>query len=171
MHASIGNNVPCHQWARWKDWHCERITGETPDILEWLDFDIYDLVWIWDNPNAEANPRLARWLGLAHRIGSDLCYWVINGEGNMLAWTTVQHVTDLDRKQPETAERIKAFDVALSTRLGDATHVMPDVIPSSSFFLEDVAEEGEEGEPVTNERVYADGQEGAFSQRFHPRFV
>ena len=39
----------------------ERITGKTPGISEWLDFDIYDLVWIWDNPNAEGNPRLARW--------------------------------------------------------------------------------------------------------------
>jgi hypothetical protein len=34
----------------------ERVTGETPDISEWLDFDIYDLVWIWDDPNAEVNP-------------------------------------------------------------------------------------------------------------------
>jgi hypothetical protein len=37
----------------------ERVAGETPDILEWLDFDVYDLVWVWDNPNAEVNPRLA----------------------------------------------------------------------------------------------------------------
>jgi hypothetical protein len=142
----------------------EHITGETSDISEWLDFDIYDVVWIWDNPKAEADPRLARWLGVAHRIGSDLCCWVINGEGNMLARTAVQHVTDLDQKQPETAERIKAFDVALSTRLGDAPHETPDIIPGSSFFLEDVAEEGEEGKPVTNELVYADGEEGAFLQ-------
>jgi hypothetical protein len=47
----------------------EHVTGETPNISEWLDFDIYDLVWIWDNPNAEVNPRLARWLGVAHRVG------------------------------------------------------------------------------------------------------
>ena len=71
----------------------ERITGESPDILEWLDFD--DLVWIWDNPNAEANPRLARRLGVAHRVGSDLCYGVTNAVGNVLARTTVQHMTDL----------------------------------------------------------------------------
>jgi hypothetical protein len=139
----------------------ERITGETPDISEWLDFDICDLVWIWDNPNAVENPRLGRWLGVAHRVGSDLCCWVINGEGNILARTAVQHVTDLDRKQPETAERIKAFDAALSTRLGDATHELPDVIPGSSFILEDVEEE-DAAEPA--EPVHADGEEGAFSQ-------
>ena len=139
----------------------ERITGETPDISEWLDFDVYDLVWIWDNPNGEANPRLARWLGVAHRVGSDLCYWIITSDGNVLARTTVQHVTDLDRKQPETAERIKTFDEALSTRLGDPTHDIPDVVPGSSFFLEDVEENDE---AAADAPVYADGEEGAFSQ-------
>jgi hypothetical protein len=75
----------------------ERIAGETPNISEWLDFDIYDLVWIWDNLNAEANPRLARWMGLLIAlVASDLCCWVMNGEGNVLARTMVQHVTDLD---------------------------------------------------------------------------
>jgi hypothetical protein len=143
----------------------ERITGETPDISEWLDFDIYDLVWVWDNPNAEVNPRLARWLGVAHRIGSDLCYWVINDNGNVLARTTVQHVTDLDRKQPETAERIKTFDEALSAKLGDANHELPDVVPGSSFFLEDL-ELGDGGVPIpeVDDPVYADGEEGAFEQ-------
>jgi hypothetical protein len=110
------------------------------------------------------NPRLARWLGVAHSIGSDLCHWVINGEGNALARTAVQHVTDLDQRQPETAKKIKVFDAALSTRLGDATHELPDVVPGSSFFLEDLAEETEDGEPANNEPVYADGEEGAFLQ-------
>ena len=63
----------------------ERITGETPTILEWLDVDIYDLVWIWGNPNAKENQRLARWLGVAHPIvGSDLCYWVLMEKG--ISW-------------------------------------------------------------------------------------
>jgi hypothetical protein len=61
----------------------DRVADETPDILEWLDFDTCDLIWIWDNPDEEANRRLARWLGVAHGAGSDLCYWVINGEGNV----------------------------------------------------------------------------------------
>ena len=78
-----------------------------------------------------------------------------------MARTTVQHVTNLDRKQPETAERIKAFDEALSTRLGDPTHELPDVMPGSSFFLKDIAEDGE---PAPDEPAYADGEEGAFSQ-------
>ena len=29
----------------------ERITGDTPDISEWLEFEFYDLCWYWDTPN------------------------------------------------------------------------------------------------------------------------
>jgi hypothetical protein len=79
-----------------------------------------------------------------------------------LARTTVQHVTDLDRRQPETAARILSFDESLSKRLGDEEHELPDIVPGSSFFIEDVPlveDETQEGEPV-----YADGEEGAFSQ-------
>ena len=79
-----------------------------------------------------------------------------------MARTTVQHVTDLDQKQPETAERIKTFDEALSTRLRDPTHELPDVVPGSSFFLEDIAKDGE---PAPDEPVYADGEEDAFFPR------
>ena len=27
----------------------ERLTGDTIDISEWLEFDFYDLVWFWNN--------------------------------------------------------------------------------------------------------------------------
>jgi hypothetical protein len=54
----------------------------------------------------------------------------MNGEGNMLAMTAVQHALDSDRKQPETAERTPtAFCATLSTRLGDNTHELLDITP------------------------------------------
>jgi hypothetical protein len=113
----------------------ERITGETPDISEWLDFDFYDLVWFWDNnPNAAENPRLGKWLGVAHRVGSDLCYWILDNNGNILARTTVQHVTDMDRQSPETAENIRVFNEGLDVRLDDENHVLPDLVPQAAVF-------------------------------------
>jgi hypothetical protein len=47
----------------------EFITGKTPDISEYLDFDFYDLVWYWRLPNpslSEHDCELARWMGVAH---------------------------------------------------------------------------------------------------------
>ena len=56
------------------------ITGKTPDISEYLDFDFYDLVWYWRQPHpslSEHDRELARWMGIAHRVGSDMCYWLM----------------------------------------------------------------------------------------------
>jgi hypothetical protein len=119
-----------------------------------------------DNPNAENNPRLGRWLGVAHRVGSDLCYWVLDEQAHIMARTTVQHVTDLDRKNPETAEKIRVFGEDLDARLSDENHVLPDVVPGSSFFLEDVEldADGAAQPEDTDNPIYADGEEGAFEQ-------
>ena len=57
----------------------EEVTGDTPNIAEWLDFEFYDLVWWLDRPKKpdvnDKSRRLARWLGVSHHVGSDLCYW------------------------------------------------------------------------------------------------
>ena len=55
----------------------EEITGNTVDISEWLDFSFYDLVWYWDQAkptNDKDSRHLGRWLGVAHRVGSSMCY-------------------------------------------------------------------------------------------------
>lgn len=41
--ASILNRVPCGTQARTG---IEIVTGDTPDLSEWLDFEFYDRVWI-----------------------------------------------------------------------------------------------------------------------------
>ena len=103
----------------------EKITGDTPDISEWLDFSFYDLVWFWDTPGNDDNPKLGRFLGVAHRIRSNLCYWVLKANGQILARSTVQHVTKEDLQLLETKQKIEEFDKALRDRLNDANFVLP----------------------------------------------
>ena len=124
----------------------ETITGDTPDISEWLDFDFYDLVWYWDAPHlaiTEDNPRLGRWLGVAHRVGSDMCYWVINEKGNVLARTTVQHVIELDLRTDEMKAKVQAFDKALEDRLNDANFIAENA-DNEGFYMEDVVFDDDE---------------------------
>ena len=46
----------------------EIITGETPDISEYLDFEFYD--WVTFRSNAGLGEvQLGRWLGVSHRVG------------------------------------------------------------------------------------------------------
>ena len=107
----------------------EEITGDSPDISEWLDFDFYDLVWYWHAPHlplTEDNPRLGRWLGVAHRVGSDMCYWVINENGDVLARTTVQHVPEIDLRTELVGKKAEDFENSLKNRLDDTNFLIND---------------------------------------------
>ena len=100
----------------------ERITGNTPDISEWVDFAFYDLVWYHNNDKVDATDEqvhLGRWLGIAHRIGSDLCYWILTKSGKVVARTTVQHVTKDDLSKPEIVEKVKQFELIVANRLDE----------------------------------------------------
>ena len=83
----------------------ELVTGQTADISEWLDFEFYGLVWWLDRltkPDfTDYTRRLARWLGVSHRVGSDLCYWLITEIGKIISKTSVEHVTCNDYLQED----------------------------------------------------------------------
>jgi len=58
----------------------EKVTGETPDISEYLDFTFYDWVWYKDNAGVGDN-MFGRWLGVSHRIGNLMSYWILTANG------------------------------------------------------------------------------------------
>ena len=95
----------------------ERVTGDTCDISEWIDFEFYDLIWYWDAPFMEANPKIGRWLGVAHRISSALCYWILKENRTVLARSTVQHVTHKDTLQDNVQNNIREYHLNLNERL------------------------------------------------------
>ena len=132
----------------------ERITGDTPDISEWLDFDFYDPVWFWDHPDGQDNPCIGRWLGVAHRVGSDMCYWILKSNGNVLARTTVQHIPELELRKDDIREKLQRYDDEVEGRLRDTNFLLPNV---EGMYLEDiesddddlVAGSGDENSPYT----------------------
>ena len=93
----------------------EILTGTTPDISEWLDFTFYDLVWyhVPTNDMSTTGRRLGRWLGISHRVGSDLCYWVLTESGKVISSTTIQHVLSSEASDNTTGAAITAFDHAV----------------------------------------------------------
>ena len=70
----------------------ERMTDNTPDISEWTGFSFYDLVWYWNVLHLDTafpEKKLGRSFGVAHCVGSDLCYWILKSNGKILARTPV----------------------------------------------------------------------------------
>ena len=101
----------------------ERITGDTIDISEYLDFGFYD--WCWYHENAGLGPtKLGRWLGVAHRVGGLMSYWLLTINCTVIARTTVQRVTSLEMQTTHMKERAQAFDEATKTKIKDSEHII-----------------------------------------------
>jgi len=120
----------------------ERITGNTPNISEWLDFNFYDWCWFWNAPAhdlTEDKADLGRILGVAHRIGSDMCYWVLTLTGKVLARTMVQRVTNDDLLNPTIRQKMSEYNQKITERLDDHNHFIP--LPTEGLVLDDVNED------------------------------
>ena len=103
----------------------EELTGETPDITEYLDFGFYD--WCWFKENAGLGPEaLGRWLGVSHRVGNLMSYWILKENGQIVSRTTVQRIPDLELATDRVKTLCAAYDVAITERLDDANHQLID---------------------------------------------
>jgi hypothetical protein len=116
----------------------ERVLGQTVDVSEWLDFDSYDRVWYLDHQKTDLNNELAkigRLLGIAHRVGSVMTYWILTKAGHVIARSTVQHITITDMLTDAIRERVSAFDADLTLRWHDENFQLDDPYPV--FYLQD----------------------------------
>jgi hypothetical protein len=52
-------------------------------------------------------------MGVAHKVGSEMCYWLMPVSGISVANTTVQHVTLEEMCNPNIQMQIEAFDKTL----------------------------------------------------------
>jgi hypothetical protein len=111
--ASLDGRVPA-----------EKMTGNTPDISEYLHYDWYEYVW-YHNPVEgfpENRRQLGRWLGVAHKVGQPMCYWILTKKGTVLSRTTVQPMTLDERRRPEEQMLMADLDAEIKAKLGDSVN-------------------------------------------------
>ena len=124
----------------------EIITGETPDISEYLDFGFYG--WITYKTNAGLGiPELGRWLGVSHRVGKLMSYWILTEHGTIVSCSTVQRLTNLEKQQTEYKDRMNEFQKKLeqkwTTTSADLSeeNYLADIPAESTLCLEDEDED------------------------------
>jgi hypothetical protein len=67
---------------------------------------------------------LGRWLGVSHRVGSDLCYWIVTDSGQVVSKTSVEHVTCNDYLNEDTKAKVKEFENKLGERLDEFNFIL-----------------------------------------------
>ena len=101
----------------------EQVTGETPDISDWLDFSFFDLVHYWKNDTmldmTDDKKKFGYWIGVSHQVRKRLTYWILTASGKIIANGSVQHVLREILIQPEMKTRFEESDKNVRTRLDD----------------------------------------------------
>jgi hypothetical protein len=105
----------------------KHVTGETPDITEWLEYRMYQPVWYLDPGDfPEEKKLLGRWLGPAHRVGQAFCCWIVPKSGRVIARSTVQPVSEDERGLDSFKTRLKDFDKSVQDFLNRGDTHVPD---------------------------------------------
>jgi len=118
----------------------EVIAGETPDISKYLDSEFYD--WVTFRGNAGLGEvELGRWLGIAHRVGCLMSYWIFPASGIPISASTVQHLTNDERSTDKTKRLMNEFEhkvkAVFETQTADITNRLHNVEASKIIDHED----------------------------------
>ncbi|MFN9979156.1 MAG: hypothetical protein ACK53Y_04545, partial [bacterium] len=90
----------------------ELVTGNTPDISEYTDYQWYQTIWYLDQDASfpEDKRKLAKWLGVAHRVGQALCYYILTSNGKVLVHSSVQALTEEELQAANIQNAIATLD-------------------------------------------------------------
>ena len=113
----------------------EIITGETPNISEFFDFGFYDWVTFKSNGGV-GGAEIGRWLGVSHRVGPLMTYWILPKSGIPISCTTVQRMPLNEFSRDEIQKQIAEYESGLEKRLQAvsaqlSTHPDPENMPQS----------------------------------------
>jgi hypothetical protein len=110
---------------------------------------MYNLVWWLERstkPNiTDVTRRLARWLGVSHRIGSDLCYWLTAESGRIISKTSVEHVTRDDYLNEDKKADIDKFNEKLPTVVDDTNFQVEGERTFESMYMDDIEDNNNSG--------------------------
>lgn len=100
----------------------ELLTGNPPDISEFLEFEWYKPIWYFE-PSVflHQEKHLGRWIGVAHRIGQAMCYWVLPKSGVPIARTTIQAISDQEINTDEIKSQPSTLDQSITEKLDTYT--------------------------------------------------
>ena len=93
----------------------EVVTGETPDISQYLDFSWYSWVWFKENAGLSV-PKIGRFLGVAESASNIMSFYILPESGVPVVAGTVQRITYLEQQTDAVKERMKAYSNCISLK-------------------------------------------------------
>jgi Reverse transcriptase (RNA-dependent DNA polymerase) len=108
----------------------EVVTGTTPDITQYAQFDWYEPIRFLDNRHAFPNEKklLGRFLGVAEHCTDVMAFRILTEIGTILTRKSVWAITDAEKRGDQYQTEIAKFDKAINTRFGDGVGFDPNLL-------------------------------------------
>ena len=94
------------------------VTGDITNIAELLDFAFYDQCLYKENAGL-GKTHIVKWLGVSHRIGPLMSYWILTAQGTLISRTTVQRITHIETQTAKSIERFRLFVLSVQELFKD----------------------------------------------------
>ena len=118
----------------------EIVTGDTPNVSEYLDFGFYDYITYRTNAGL-GQPEIGRWIGVSHSVSNLMSYWMLPKSGIVISCTTVQQIMNIEKQTEEYKNRMNDFQITLEGKwtitLSDLPVQSRDVPKKNVLSLED----------------------------------
>ena len=141
------------------------LTGETPDISQYLDFGWYDWVWFKENAGLDVQ-KLGRFLGVASSSSNIMTFHILPESGIPIQAGTVQRMTELEKQTDANKERMAAHTNKISQKFKEGRLSVDGVKPK----LEDWEELLEDDQDFADEfnRLFDNGDVPEADEVFDP---
>jgi hypothetical protein len=120
----------------------EILTGDTPDISEYMSFQWYQPVWYLDGdsfPNDKK--KLGRWVGISHRVGQAMCFWILTENVTIISKTTVQAVTRDELNTTVIHDKLYDLDQRIESKIGNSIPNINLPLPANKRYIFDQDDE------------------------------
>ncbi len=114
------------------------ITGETTDISEYIDFGFYD--WVtYCSCAGLGELSLGKWLGVPHKIGQLMSYWILTQSGKVISCTTLQRATNAEQQSDLWKDKMHQYRNNINERIESVEKILLDTseIPQWNRFATD----------------------------------
>jgi hypothetical protein len=112
---------------------------------------------------------IGRWLGVSHRVGGFISYWVLAMRGTVISRTTVQRVTNLKKKTDEVKAAVSEFDSEISCCFKEVEDLAYDGAKPNpedwSEYLQYDPDFQEEFDKIVNDPGFFGGRQGLHTRR------
>lgn len=117
----------------------EIVLGFTSDISEYVEFQFYDHCWYWDTPQGYPHQKkhIGRWLGMPHRVGQAIVFWVMNNNGKVIAKSTVIPLEPAEHEVQEVKDRMDDLNKTITEKISDYKNALHEEVTEIPDFDEE----------------------------------